>query len=109
MRIKHLIIALCLAGCASTGGIPATEANILQGTDAVVELAKTLYQDGKLSDAEGQSVIDAANAVVASVEAARSAGLAGDKLGSSAQLRAAADALDALAARLAAKKNITRT
>lgn len=104
MKISHLIVALCLAGCASTGGVPATEANILQGTDAVVQLARTLYQDGKLSPAEGQSVIDAANAVVASVEAARSASLAGDKLGSSAQLRAAADALDALAARLAAKQ-----
>lgn len=106
MKLR-LLLASCviaLAACANMGGTNATEANILQGTDAAMEVAKTLYLSGKLSDAEAQSVVDAANAIVASLEAARSAAATGDKNAQSTQLRAAADAVDALMARLAARK-----
>jgi hypothetical protein len=104
MKLR-LLLASCviaLAACATTG--TATDANIIQGLDAALEVAKTLYSAGKLTDDEAQATEDSLNAIFGFVKASRTAALAGDKAGSATYLRSAAAALDALTARLLAKQ-----
>jgi hypothetical protein len=101
-----LILASCvlaLAACATTG-TNATDANIVQGLNAALGVAQTLYAAGKLTDAEAQATEDALNAIFGYVKASRTAAAAGDTVTSAAYLREASAALDALAARLAAKQ-----
>lgn len=108
MKIR-LLLASCviaLAACANvaTNGPNATDANVLEGAQVAYTVGKGLYDAGKLSDDDADAVVIAIQSVVAYVKASRAAGAAGDKAGEAAYLRAAADALDALNARLAAKK-----
>jgi hypothetical protein len=108
MKLK-LILASCviaLAACATTGqsGANATDANILQGTEVAYNLGKSLYDAGKLNDDDAEAIVFAIQSVVAYVKASRAAKAAGDLTGEAAYLRAAADALDKITARLAAKK-----
>lgn len=108
MKLR-LILASCviaLSACATTAdnGKFATDANIIQGTDAAVQMAQNIYVAGAMTDAQAQMVIDAANAILGFVKAHRAAVAAGDKETAASMLRAAADALDVLNARLLAMK-----
>lgn len=105
MKFRILIAScvLALAACATTGK-NASDANIIQGLNAALDVAKTLYVAGKLSDAEAQATEDSLNAIFGFVKASRTAAAAGDADGQAKYLRAAADALDALTARLLAKQ-----
>lgn len=103
LRLILASVVIALAACATTGK-NATDANIIQGLDASLAIAQTLFAANKLSVDEAQAVEDSLNAIYAYVKASRSAAASGDKAGAAAYLRAAADALDALTLRLAAKK-----
>jgi hypothetical protein len=105
MKLR-LLLASCviaLAACA-TPGKNATDANVVQGLEATLAVARTLYQADQLTDDEAQAISDSLRAIHAFLMASRSAAAAGDADGHAAYLRAAADALDALTLKLAAKK-----
>lgn len=102
LKRSIVIVAIALAACATTGK-NATDEAILTGAEAAYNVGKTLYLAGKINDTEAQAIIDTLRAVQGFVIASRSAAAAGDASTSAAQLRAAADALDALTARLAKK------
>lgn len=104
-RLIFLAAIIIASGCATPpGGFKLDADSIEQATDAVVQEFAVLYQAGKLNKAQAQAIIDGANAIYAGAEASRSSAATGDKATEAAQLRAAADALDSLTARLAAKK-----
>ncbi len=105
MKLR-LILASCviaLSACATTGK-NATDANVIAGLNAAQAIAVTLYANDKLTDDEAQAAEDSLNAIYGYVKASRSAAAAGDQAASSKFLNAAADALDALSAKLLAKK-----
>ncbi len=107
-RIR-LFLAACviaLAGCATTAqnGPLATEANVIASLEAAAELGNALYTANKIPDDQADLLISLFRSAKASVAAAAAADAAGDKAHASAYLRAAADALDDLMARLAAIK-----
>jgi hypothetical protein len=104
LRLFLASAALVISACTTPVGSALTADNIEESLDAAMQIAKTLYQANKLSDAQATAIINAANAIYASAEASRASAAAGDKSSEAAQLRAAADALDALTASLAAKK-----
>jgi len=99
-------LVIALAGCATTAqnGVNATDANILQGAEVAYNLGKSLYTAGKLSDDDAEAIVTAIQSIVTYVKASQAAKAAGDDKGEAAYLRAAADALDAVTARLVAKK-----
>lgn len=108
MKLR-LLLASCviaLSACATTAqnGVNASDANILQGAEVAYSVGKGLYDAGKLNDDDAEAIVAAIQSVVTYVKASRAAAAAGDAKGSAAYLRAAADALDAITARLAAKK-----
>jgi hypothetical protein len=108
MKLKMLLAScvIALAACANIAdnGPNATDANILQGAEVAYNLGKGLYDAGKLNDDDAEAIVLAIQSVVTYVKASRAAGAAGDKAGEAAYLRAAADALDQIMLRLAAKK-----
>lgn len=106
MKVKLLVasVALALAACANVAqnGPLATEANILQGLQTAATLGQSLYDAGKLKDADADKAIAAFRVAQAALAAADAAQASGDKVGAAMYLRQAADALDALMAQLAA-------
>jgi hypothetical protein len=108
MKLR-LLLASCviaLSACATTAqnGVNANDANILQGAEVAYSLGKSLYDQGKLNDDDAEAIVTAINTVITYVKASRAAKASGDAQGEAAYLRAAADALDAVTARLASKK-----
>lgn len=106
MKLK-LFLASCVlavAGCANVqnNGPLATEANIIQGLQTAATLGQSLYDAGKLTDAQAAQAITAFRAAYAALQAADAAQAAGDADKTAMYLRAAADALDALVAQLTA-------
>lgn len=106
MKLKLLLAscAIALAACANVAqnGPLATEANIASGLQAAAVLGQSLYEAGKLNDAQGEAAIASFRAAQVALAAADAANAAGDKASASTFLRAAADALDALMAQLVA-------
>jgi len=108
MKLKMFLAAcvIALAGCASVGqnGPNATDANLIQGAEVAYMVGKGLYDAGKLNDDDAEAIVSAIQLVITYVKASRAAGAAGDKAGEASYLRAAAEVLDSINARLASKK-----
>ncbi len=108
MKLKMLLAAcvIALAGCASVAqhGENATDANMIQGAEVAYMVGKGLYDAGKLNDDDAEAIVAGIQLVITYVKASRAAGAAGDKAGEAAYLRAAAEVLDSINARLASKK-----
>jgi hypothetical protein len=105
LRLIFAGLVIALAGCATTGSTPnATDADIVQGLNAALQVAQTLYAANKLTDAQAQATEDSLNAIFGFVKASRTAAAAGDTTSSANYLRSAAAALDALTASLVAKQ-----
>lgn len=105
MRKYLAVLVLALAACSTTAprGFDDYAADVLQGTDAIVQTTRTLLASGKLSKAEAMQVANAAQHVKDGVEIARGIAVTKGPTAGTAQLRAAADELDALTAALAKK------
>jgi len=105
MRKYLAILVLALAACSTTAprGFDDYAADVLQGTDAIVQTTRTLLASGKLTKAEALLVANAAQGVVDAVAVARGVAASKGEAAGTAQLRAAADELDALTAMLAKK------
>ncbi len=104
LLLASCVIALAACATTATNGPNATDANIIAGVQTAYVVGKGLYDAGKLSDDEAEAIVTAIQSIVGFVNASRAAGKSGDKASEAAYLRAAADALDALTARLATKK-----
>lgn len=105
MRKYLAVLVLTLAACSTTAprGFDDYAADVLQGTDAIVQTTRTLLASGKLSKAEALLVANAAQHVRDGVEVARGVAVSKGQSAGTAQLRAAADELDAITAMLAKK------
>jgi hypothetical protein len=93
-------------GCASTSARSFNDyaGDVLQGTDAVVQTARTLLAAKKISSSDAENVVKAAEVARDAVKVARETAARDGQVAGTARLRVAADALDKLSAYLATKK-----